>query len=183
MKKICIYILFCVFFLGLMNITQLFAADTMFKEGGYGYTLTYPNDWVYVKKSPHIIVFTKKVGTNANAPVVGIQNLFSKKIKDGKYSDMSAVVADFENQLRITKQAKVYAAEAFTYNKNGVKLTGKQFMAEYVFENKNFKQLVIVIPRKNEEIFHVWIYSAQAEQYDKYFPTVKAMLDSWVIAE
>jgi len=181
MKRVCIIFLCSVLFLASMVIAPLLAAENIFKESGYGYTLTYPNDWAYAKKSPHIIVFAKKAG--ANAPVVGVQNLLSKKVKDGKYTDINAVAADFENQLRITKQAKVYPVETYTYNKNGVKLTGKQFIAEYIFKNNNFKQLVIVIPRKNEEIFHVWIYSAQAEQYDKYLPTVRAMLDSWIISE
>jgi hypothetical protein len=162
---------------------MLFAADNVFKESGYGYTLTYPEDWVYVKKSPHIIVFAKKTDTNANAPVVGVQNLLSTKIKGGKYKDINAVIADFENQLRITKHAEVFPAEIYTYNKNGVSLTGKKFIAEYIFKDKKYKQLIMAIPRKNGELFHVWIYSAQAEQYDKYFPIVRTMLDSWVIAE
>jgi len=181
MKRVFVVFLCTVLFITSMIIAPLLSAENTFKENGYGYTLAYPNDWAYVKKSPHIIVFTKK--SVANAPVVGVQNLLSKKINNGKYSNMNAVAADFENQLRATKQAKVYPAETFAYSKNGVKLTGKQFIAEYVFENKNYKQSVIIVPRKNEEIYHVWIYSAQTEQYDKYLPTVKAMLDSWVIAE
>jgi hypothetical protein len=183
MKRIHIIFLSVVLFLGFMFTAQLSAADKMFKESGYGYTLTYPEDWVYSKKSPHIIIFTNKTETNERTPVIGVQNLFSKKIKGGKYGDMNAVIADFENQLKITKHANVYPVEIYTYNKNGVKLSGKQFMAEYVYKNSNYKQWIIVIPRKNGELFHVWIYSAQAEQYDKYFPTVRTMLDSWVIVE
>jgi hypothetical protein len=182
MKRIYIVLLCCVLF-STFNVMPLFANDTVFNESGYGYTLTYPNDWMYVKKSPHIILFTKKAETNTNTPVVGVQNLFSIKIKDGKYNDINAVVADFENQLRITKKANVYPVETYTYNKNGVKLTGKQFIAEYAYKDKNYKQSVIVIPRKNGEIFHAWVYSAQSDQYDKYFPTVRTMLDSWVITE
>jgi hypothetical protein len=175
---------YCVVFLfSFVFIATLFAADNVFKERGYGYTLTYPEDWVYVKKSPHVIVFTKKAENNANAPVVGVQNLLSTKIKGGKYNDINAVIADFENQLRITKHAEVYPAEIYTYSKNSVNLTGKKFIAEYIFKDKKYKQLIMAIPRKNGELFHVWIYSAQTDQYDKYFPTVRAMLDSWTITD
>ncbi|MCX5813265.1 MAG: PsbP-related protein [Proteobacteria bacterium] len=183
MKRIFIAFLCVVFLFSFIISATLFAADNVFNESGYGYILTYPEDWTYIKKTPHIIVFTKKAETNVNTPVVGVQNLLSTKMKDGKYKDVNAVIADFENQLRITQHAKVYPAEIYTYSKNGIKLTGRQFIAEYIFKDKNYKQLMIAVSRKNGEVFHVWIYSAQAEQYDKYFPTVRTMLDSWVIAE
>jgi hypothetical protein len=145
--------------------------------------MTYPQDWSYVKKSLDEVVFTKKPGADANAPVVSVQNLYSTKAGNGKFEDINDVIKVFENQLRTTQHAKVYPAEAYTYDKKGVKLTGKQFIAEYILEDKNYKQLMIAVPRKNGEVFHVWTYSAQADQYDKYFPKLKKMLDSWVIAE
>ena len=182
MKRINIAFL-CVVFLLSLIISPLCAADNVFKENGYGYTLNYPENWTYVKKSPYVIVFTKKTGTDVNAPVVGVQNLLSTKVTGGKYENMDAVIKDFENQLKITKQAKVYPAETYVYDKNGVKITGKQFMAEYVFKNNNYKQLIIVIPRKNGEMFHVWVYSATAGVYDKNIATFKAMFDSWMIKE
>jgi hypothetical protein len=183
MKRIYSALLCGVLFLSLILIAPLFAADNVFKEKGYGYTINYPQDWVYVKKSLHEIVFTKNTKADASTPVVGIQNLYSTNVKGGKFKDIKDVVTVFENQLKITKNANVYPVETYIYDKNGVKITGKQFIAEYVYKNNNYKQLVIVIPRKSEELFHVWIYSAQAEQYDKYFPAVRTMLDSWIITE
>lgn len=178
MKRLCAAFLF-----SFIIVAPLSAADKVFQESGYGYTINYPQDWGYAKQSAHIIVFTKKEGVDAKVPVVGIQNLLSTKVKDGKHKDVSTVLGDFENQLRITKHAKVYPVQTFSYNKNGSKLTGKQFIAEYILKDKNYKQWVIVIPRKNGEVFHVWIYTAPEEKYDKYSTIAQAMLDSLVITE
>jgi hypothetical protein len=165
------------------SLTPLFAAERLFQESGYGYTMAYTQDWEFTKRSAHIIIFTKKEGADANLPVVGIQNLLSAKAKGGKHKDVNAVLADFENQLRITKYARVYAAEPYLYNKKGLRLMGKQFIADYVFRDKNYRQWVVVMPRKNGEIFHAWVFSAPEDLYDRYFPSAKAMLDSLVITE
>lgn len=183
MKKLYMAFFYGVFLIGLVAVLPVFGADKVFQDNRFGYTISYPQDWDHGQHSRHIIVFTKKDGADANLPVVGIQNLLSMRAKDGKYKDLDAVLADFENQLRVTKRAEVYPAETFTYSKQGVTLTGKQFMAAYTFKDKNYKQWVIVIPRKGGEIFHAWIYSAPEEQYDKYLATAQAMLDSWVITE
>ena len=161
----------------------IFGAERLFQESGYGYTMAYGQDWGYTKRSAHIIVFTMKEGNDANLPVVGIQNLLSTKIKGGKHKDVNAVLTDFENQLRITKYARVYPAETYVYDKKNLKLTGKQFVADYVFKEKNYRQLVVVIPRKNGDIFHAWVFSAPEDLYDKYFPSAKAMLESLVITD
>jgi hypothetical protein len=169
--------------LGFLLVAPVFAAERLFQESGYGYTMAYTQDWEFTKRSAHIIIFTKKVGGDANLPVVGIQNLLSTKIKGGKHKDVNAVLTDFENQLRVTKYARVYPAEPYVYNKKGLKLTGKQFIADYVFKDKNYRQWVVVIPRKNGDIFHAWVFAAPEDLYDKHLPSAKVMLDSLVITE
>jgi hypothetical protein len=169
--------------LGLSLAPPLFAAERLFQESGFGYTMTYSQDWEYTKRSAHIIVFTKKEGADANLPVVGIQNLLSAKVKGGKHKDVNSVLADFENQLSVTKYARVYPSEPYLYNKKGLRLVGKQFVADYVFRDKNYRQWVAVIPRRDGEIFHAWVFSAPEDLYDKYLPNAKTMLDSLTISE
>ncbi len=164
-------------------VSPLFAAEKVFQESGYGFVMNYPQDWEYTKRAGHMIIFTKKGGADANVPVVGVQNLLSTKVKGGKHEDVGAVLADFENQLKITKYARVYPAEPFVYGKKGLKITGRQFVADYVFRDKNYKQLVVVIPRKDGEIFHAWVYSAPEDLYEKYLPSAKAMLDSLTMTD
>ncbi len=191
MKKIYGYFIYFVVLVNIAFVNPLIAAEAgkdrnpskIFHEKGYGYTINYPQDWAYVKQSPHIIVFTKKEGIDANMPAVGIQNLFSTMVKDGRYKDVGAVLADFENQLKATNRAAVYPTEGYTYSVRGSSLAGKQFVAEYVLKDKSYKQWVVVIPRKSGEVFHVWIYSAPAELFDKYLAVAKTMLDSWMLTD
>ena len=183
MKRIYVNFIYTAVFSVLIIFTPLFAAGSVFNEKAYGYTMHYPGDWTYVKKSLHEIIFMKKTGADLKTPVVGIQNLNSTKLKEGKFKDIDSVIEVFENQLKVTKHASIYPVETYVYDKKGKKVSGKQFIAEYVFKNNSYKQLVIVIPRTNGELFHVWIYSALTEQYDKYFSVIKKMLDSWTMTE
>ena len=153
----------------------------LFQEKGFGYSIQYPADWIYRKQDSHILLFSRKDVAEKYVPIVGIQNLLSTKAKDGKYPNLMAVIEDFQNQIKITKHAKVFPPEPFIYNKRGLRLSGQQFIAEYNYRGVNNKQYLVAIPRLNGDIFHVFIYSAPENQYDIYFDTAKAMLDSWII--
>ena len=189
MKKICNIVFFVIILSAFVFIQPALFKDTanaanelkIFQEKGFGYSIQYPADWIYQKQAAHILVFSRKEGADKHVPIVSIQNLLSTKIKGGKYQSISAVIEDFQNQLKITKQAKVFPAEPFIYNRNDLKLAGQQFLAEYNYEGKNNKQFLVVVPRAGGDIFYVFTYSTPIEQYDKYFDTAKAMLDSWII--
>lgn len=189
MKKICNILFFVIILSAFVFIQPVLSQGAakatkevkIFQEKGFGYSIQYPADWIYSKQAAHILLFSRKDGVDKNVPIIGIQNLLSTKIKGGKYQSIGAVIEDFQNQLKITKQAKVFPAEPFIYNRNDLKLAGQQFLAEYNYKGKNNKQWLIVLPRVGGDIFHVFIYSTPAEQYDKYLGTAKAMLDSWII--
>ncbi len=153
----------------------------IFNEKGFGYSIQYPADWVYNKQQAHILLFSRKEGADKYVPIVGIQNLLSTKSRGGKFKNTSAVIDDFQNQLKITKHAKVFPAEPYVYNRSNMTLAGQQFVAEYNYKGVNNKQYLVVLPRINGDVFHVFIYSAPADQYEKYLDTAKAMLDSWII--
>jgi len=153
----------------------------LFQEKGFGYSIQYPADWIYKKQDAHILLFSRKEGADKYVPIIGIQNLLSTKVKDGKYRNIMAVIEDFQNQLKITKHAKVFPPEPYIYDKRGLKLSGQQFVAEYSYKGIDNRQFLVVVPRLNGDIFHVFIYSAPIDQYDTYYDTAKAMLDSWII--
>ncbi|MCX5816820.1 MAG: hypothetical protein NTX75_11370 [Proteobacteria bacterium] len=189
MKKICNIVFFVIILAAFVFIQPALFKDAanatnelkIFQEKGFGYSIQYPADWIYNKQAAHILLFSRKEGVDKYVPIIGIQNLLSTKVKEGKYHSISAVIEDFQNQLKITKHAKVFPAEPFIYNRNDLKLAGQQFLAEYNYNGKNSKQWLIVLPRANGNVFHVFIYSAPVEQYDKYYGAAKAMLDSWII--
>lgn len=189
MKKICNILFFIIILSAFVFIQPALsqgAAKTtkdvkIFQEKGFGYSIQYPADWIYNKQAAHVLLFSRKEGVDKYVPIIGIQNLLSTKIKGGKYQSISAVIEDFQNQLKITKHAKVFPAEPFIYNRNDLKLAGQQFLAEYNYNGKNHKQFLVAVPRTSGDIFYVFIYSAPIEQYDKYYGAAQAMLDSWII--
>jgi len=186
MKKILVTALFLVILSAFVFVQPTISQDAtkelkIFKGKGFGYSIQYPADWTYNKQAAHILLFSRKNGADKYVPTVGIQNLLSTKSKGGKYQSVNSVIEDFQNQLKITKHAKVFPAEPFVYNRQDLKLAGQQFLAEYNYKGANHKQFLVVLPRVNGDVFHVFIYSTPIEQYDKYFATAKAMLDSWII--
>lgn len=180
-----VIVLCFIFVLPVLSQGVGYAANTkgvkLFQEKGFGYSIQYPADWVYHKQAAHILLFSRKEAADRYIPIVGIQNLLSTKVKGGKYQNLMAVIEDFQNQLKITKHAKVFPPEPYVYNKRDLRLSGQQFIAEYNYKGVNNKQFLVAIPRLQGDVFHVFIYSAPVEQYEKYFYTVKAMLDSWII--
>jgi hypothetical protein len=189
MKKILITALFLVILSAFVFVQPTISQDAakatkgvkIFNEKGFGYSIQYPADWTYNKQAAHILLFSRKDGADKYVPIVGIQNLLSTKSKGSKYQSVNSVIEDFQNQLKITKHAKVFPAEPFVYNRQDLKLAGQQFLAEYNYKGANHKQFLAVLPRVNGDVFHVFIYSTPIEQYDKYFATAKTMLDSWII--
>jgi hypothetical protein len=187
MKRI-IIMFFCIAF-ALSSITNIYAAETgkvlgkVFQEKGFGYTIEYPAGWIYTTQSAHTVIFSGKKETEAYYSTVSIHNLLSTKHKEGQYKDIDAIIEEYQKQLKTAQDAKIYHPEPFVYKKDGVKLTGKQFMAEYTLQRERYKQWMIIILRNDGEVFHVWIYVSPVKRYETYLGIAKAMLDSWVILE
>jgi hypothetical protein len=157
--------------------------ENIFQEKGFGYTIHYPADWVYAKSSPYTVLFSGQEGTDAFYSTISIQNVASKK-RGGKYEDIDSFVTDLKNQLMTgAKNTKIYNEKPLAYEKNWVKLTGKEFIAEYIRQGEHFKQRVIVIKRDTGEIFYAWFYTAPENLYNSFLPVAEAMLDSWTIIE
>jgi len=190
--KRCFILFFCIaVFLGFYTVQCIYAGDKgkaqsldkVFQEQGLGYSIQYPGHWVITKHSDHVVVFSKGKKKEVQVPTIGIENVYSVKREGGKYNNTDEVIADLESKYKHKsfKDVKVYAPEQFLYAKNGVNLTGKQFTTEFTRHGRKFRQWIIVLPRANGELFHIWVYTATAKMYDAYSGTAKAMLDSWVI--
>jgi hypothetical protein len=158
-------------------------ATNVFNEQGFGYTIQYPDGWVYEVPDGATVVFSGPRGTKAYFSTVSIQNLFSTKKEKGKYRDIGVVVDNLIGQLKTAKNVTISIVKPFSYSKGTMKLDGRQFTAEYTLGNDRFKQLSIVIPRPKEDIFHTWFYTSALSQYNEFESIALAMLDSWTIIE
>jgi hypothetical protein len=151
-----------------------------FNEPKLGYSLSYPDTWVYTFQAPHIVVFGVKQIADGEA-TVSIRNLNSTRVSGGNYKDVDQVIESILNQLKTAKDVVVYNPEPFQYAKGQTKLTGKQFVAEYAMQGEKYKQLIIVLPRPTGEVFHVWSFVSKAKKYDSNLGMAQAMLNSWTL--
>lgn len=155
----------------------------IYHEKGAVYTIEYPHDWVYEKAGSIAVVFSGPSGTKAYYSTVSIQNLLSKMVSGGRYQNLDALISDILGQLSKAKGFRRSNIEPFDYSKGSIKLTGKQFVAEYQRDGESFRQWCIMIQRPKGDAFHTWFYTSPVTQYDEFSGIAKTMLDSWTITK
>ena len=69
----------------------------------------------------------------------------------------------------------------YVYDRDGVRLTGLQFLVTYSRGGYRFKQWTIVMPRTAEPVAHVWSYASPETQFPPAQRIARLMLDSWVL--
>ena len=112
---------------------------------------------MYTFQAPHIVVFSAKKGAVGEA-TISIRNFNSTMTSGGKYKDIDSVIDSLLNQLKTTKNVKVYDPEPYTYSEGQMTLTGKQLVTEYSLQGEKYKQWVVVLPRVTGDVFHVWSF-------------------------
>lgn len=164
--------------------TPIPASWKVFQEKGFGYSIRYPADWIYTKSSSFTVVFSGKEGTDAYYSTMSIQNIASTKI-GGKYENIDSVIDNLKVQFGTSSQnVRIYDEKVFIYTTmDGIRLSGKEFKAEYTRQGGDFRQWVIVVPRSAGDIFHIWLYTSPVNQYNTYLKTAEVMLRSWEIGE
>jgi len=146
--------------------------ENLFYEQSFGYSIRYPNDWIYTKPREFSVVFSGREETPAYRSTVAIENLLSAKV-GGKYESVRAVVDAYKCEL-------VTAAEDVCIHTSDYP-AGDGYIAEFTYQGETLRQWRIVIARGNGNIFHTWAYASPIEQYDSYLPIARAMLDSWTL--
>lgn len=151
-----------------------------FGPNGWGYLVDYPKDWIKTEPSNFAVVFSGREGTAGFSTTVSIQNV--RTPENDRQAAVSGEMARLEGRMRDqTAGLEILTRQPFVYEKNGMKLVGGQMVAEFSRKGEEFRQWIIVLPRQNTPILHVWIYTGPVEDFPQTLPTAKAMLDSWVI--
>lgn len=153
-----------------------------FGPEGWGYRINYPVDWIKVEPSNYAVVFSGREGTAAFNTTVSLQNVRSPEASEDKAGAVMEEMARLEGRMRDqTSGLEVLTRNPFVYDKNGMKITGGQMVAEFARRGDEFRQWIVILPRPKAPILHVWIFSGPAEDFPQALPTAKAMLDSLVI--
>lgn len=152
-----------------------------FSDPGFGYEIEYPADWEFNKPAQMAAMFSGREGTPAYAAIIGVQNIQPVGAKSGDEAVMRAL-----NQLKSSlgnavRGLKVINDAAWTYQRDGRRLLGRQITVTYLHNDQKFRKHLIVIPRPTGTVAHVWSYTAPERQYASFQPIAAKMLSSWRI--
>ena len=154
-----------------------------FAEPRYGYSIEYPATWEMSKPANMTTMFSGRDGTPDYAAIVAIQN-----IRPPGASNQNEAATKVLNQLKTSlsaavKEIAVLEDKAWTYNRSGKTLVGRQLLVSYKHQSVIFQKRMIVMPRPQGTVVHVWSYTAPKSQYVNLQPQVDQMLQSWKILE
>ena len=154
-----------------------------FKDDNLGLSVAYPADWEYTQTNASTVVFSGKANTEAYYSTVNVQSITSKKA-GGKYATTEEVMNSLKTQFLTAPQAKVIEEGTTTLTQvDGTEYSGKYLIVTYLYENQPTKEEQKVFARKDGLGFYAWAYTSPADQYDKYFPIAKSMLEQIHLAK
>jgi hypothetical protein len=151
-------------------------AMRVFSESGYGYRVAYPTDWNLEKMSAFTNVISGQKGTDAYEAMVTMQNV---KPTDGNGDAAQSAFANLKNSLASQAKNVAFMGEKpVTYTKNGLTLTGRQFVANYEHAGRAFRKWALVLPRPEGDVAHIWSYTAPLDTFETYRPIAEGILNS-----
>ena len=157
------------------------AAARHFADPAFGFSIDYPRQWIVAKPSAHTVTFSGRQGTEAFYAVVSIQNVEPPSASDSGQAT-AAVVSDLKSQWAGGATDVGYFGEGpITYENNGLRLQGHQFLVVYTEGGQRFKQWTVVVARPAGTVVHVWSYAAPDGLFPVFRPVAEAMRKTWVI--
>lgn len=152
-----------------------------FRDASLGYRINYPANWIYTKTKPHIVIFSGKQGTSAYYSTINIQNLASASL-GGNFNSINDVENYFKNQLYAGAQNVSFShPEQFEIQSGGRNILGSVYEIKYYRQNQNFKQVLVILPRYDNQLYYAWMYTSSINDYDTYYSIAMEMLDTWLI--
>lgn len=148
-----------------------------FSDANLGYSIGYPAGWVMDTPSAFQRVFSGAEGSDAFQAMVDIQNVMPPAADDPEAA-AAAALADVKRQLAASASDVSYLGEsAFTFER----LRGVQFIVAYTHAGQRFRKWVVVAPRAQGGVAHVWSYTAPEAGFERFRPVAEAMFRSWTL--
>ena len=152
-----------------------------FADGGLGYAIDYPGDWMVEKPTAFSTMFSGRERSEAYYATIRIQNVKPRTASSPRQA-VVGVLGDLKAKLAAGAGELSYLAEGpFTYDRQGVRLEGHQFLVAYVNEGQRFRQWTVLMPRSSGTVTHIWSYASQERRFDVFRPIAEQMLRSWTL--
>lgn len=157
------------------------AAGQRFSEPGYGYVIEYPAAWEMSKPTAMAAMFSGREGTPEYAAIIGVQNIAPPGAQNAGESVKRTVNQLTSSLGNAVRGFRVVDDKAWTYVRGNLKLHGRQLFVVYTHAGESFKKRMIIIPRPDGSVSHVWSYTAPNRQFAALSPVAERMLHSWTI--
>jgi len=152
-----------------------------FANATLGYSIAYPQEWVAVRETPYMVVFSGAKGSEAYFATVSVQNVQPQDASTPREAAVSVHASLKRGLAAAGTQARIVADKAIVYDKDGQVLHGHQFLVIYRQNGREFAQWTVVLPRTAGTVTHVWSYAAPRRTFDLYRPLAAKMLKTLTI--
>ena len=126
-----------------------------------GYTINYPNDWIYEKPQDHIVIFSGETGTEAYNSTVNVQIIELGAL----YNNLEDLYEDYSAQINSVNGTISNMNEDY-FIQNEETFNSISFYSEYE-DTINFKQFIVVIDREDGYLQQL-NYTSPKDIYEKY---------------
>ncbi len=162
-------------------LPTLTSNSLIFNEQGYGYSIGYPNDWTTFKPSQMTAMFSGKEGTPAYSAIVSVQNIAPPSANSAESAAQSALAGLQESLQKSVQNLSYIEDRPWVYTRDAYQLSGRELVLSYKHAGQGFIKRIIVVPRPDQNLAHIWSYTAPIGVFKIYAETADRMLKSWKI--
>ncbi len=140
-----------------------------------GYSILYPTTWRVGKPDDFTVVFTGPSKSEAAKLAVTIQNVSSAEATPPDQM-ANAILQQLKIQMAYSASdvKHVGGGEIAIAGRNGV-----QLVSDYNRGPLPYRQWSIIIPRSENNIVHVWTYTAPQNLFNDFSAVMETMVNSW----
>jgi hypothetical protein len=151
--------------------------ERTFRERGLGYVMKYPQDWKVDLTADFVATFEPAFASDAAEGMVIVRNIQAASAEQVEEDLIAQYIA-------LSTLSSYRDQEDYVYTLEGeVDLAGRELIIEYPENGREWRQWVVIIPRRGQELVHVWSYANTIDEYRDHLPLAEAMFATWEIGQ
>ncbi|NQV99207.1 MAG: hypothetical protein HQ483_05890 [Rhodospirillales bacterium] len=159
----------------------LSSSSSVFNETGYGYSIRYPVEWTSDVPSRMTVMFSGKEGSPAYSAIVSVQNIAPPGADTAEAAAELALASLIESLQKSVQGLRHIEERPWDYLRDAYQLKGREIILSYNHAGQGFMKRIIVVPRPDQNLAHIWSYTAPIGIFETYAETANRMLMSWKI--
>lgn len=153
-----------------------------YQDSNFGFSLTYPDTWQYVKTDSNATVFTGKSGVETNGGALTIQPLAATT--DQPAQSVQQATDSNENALKNNADDFKVVEDGLLppHSNQNERLHGQYTLYSYTINNQSMKQLHIVYFKSPARALYTISFVAPEAEFDADLPAARAMIASFKVS-